>query len=111
MKTLSVIHVAGTKGKVNWAKLERAVLSGLLSSHIYLIIQGSTCAFAERILRTSGYRTGLFTSPHLVDLRERVRLDGELVTEALFAEHFWWCHNRLQARHNLGFSFDKTEFL
>ena len=49
---LSVIHVAGTKGK------------------------GSTCAMVERILRESGYRTGLYTSPHLVDVRERIRING-----------------------------------
>ena len=49
---LSVIHVAGTKGK------------------------GSTCAFAESILREAGCYTGLFTSPHLVDIRERFRLNG-----------------------------------
>jgi hypothetical protein len=38
--------------------------------------QGSTCAFAESILRSSGHRTGLFTSPHLVDIRERIQIDG-----------------------------------
>ena len=49
------IHVAGTNGK------------------------GSTCAFLERILRALGWRTGLFTSPHLVDFRERIRIDGRMV--------------------------------
>ncbi len=49
------IHVAGTKGK------------------------GSTCHLAEALLRGHGLRTGLYTSPHLVDLRERIRLDGEPV--------------------------------
>ena len=39
-------------------------------------MQGSTCAMVESILRHAGYRTGLFTSPHLVDVRERIRLDG-----------------------------------
>lgn len=52
LSRLSVIHVAGTKGK------------------------GSTCAFTERMLRESGFRTGLFTSPHLLDVRERFRLNG-----------------------------------
>jgi folylpolyglutamate synthase len=47
-----VIHVAGTKGK------------------------GSTCAMVERMLREAGYRTGLFTSPHLIDVRERIRING-----------------------------------
>jgi dihydrofolate synthase / folylpolyglutamate synthase len=35
--------------------------------------KGSVCAFLESILRAAGYRTGLFTSPHLIDVRERVR--------------------------------------
>lgn len=53
-----VIHVAGTNGK------------------------GSTCAFAESVARAAGYRTGLFTSPHLVDFNERIRVNGELVSDA-----------------------------
>lgn len=48
-----VIHVAGTNGK------------------------GSTCAFAESVARAAGYSTGLFTSPHLVDFCERIRVDGQ----------------------------------
>ncbi|XP_024542135.1 folylpolyglutamate synthase-like isoform X2 [Selaginella moellendorffii] len=72
LKKLSVIHVAGTKGK------------------------GSTCAFSESILRACGYKTGLFTSPHLVDVRERFRFNGTEVSETLFQEYFWWCWDRLQ---------------
>jgi len=53
------IHVAGTNGK------------------------GSTCAFLERILRAGGARTGLFTSPHLIDFRERIRIDGRSVAPDL----------------------------
>ena len=50
-----VIHVAGTNGK------------------------GSVCAYLDRILREEGLRTGLFTSPHLVDVRERFRICGRMV--------------------------------
>ncbi|WOL04685.1 folylpolyglutamate synthase [Canna indica] len=71
---LKVIHVAGTKGK------------------------GSTCAFTESILRSCGFRTGLFTSPHLIDVRERFRLDGVEVSEKKFLEYFWWCWNRFQEK-------------
>ncbi len=46
--------------------------------------KGSTAAFLEAILRAHGYRTGLFTSPHLCDVRERVRVAGR----ALPAERF-----------------------
>jgi dihydrofolate synthase/folylpolyglutamate synthase len=48
--TLRVIHVAGTKGK------------------------GSTCALVAYILREAGFRAGLYTSPHLNDFRERIRI-------------------------------------
>ncbi len=53
-----VIHVAGTNGK------------------------GSTCAFAESVARAAGYRTGLFTSPHLVRFNERIRVNGEDIANA-----------------------------
>ncbi|EOA20243.1 hypothetical protein CARUB_v10000544mg [Capsella rubella] len=73
---MKVIHVAGTKGK------------------------GSTCAFTESILRNYGFRTGLFTSPHLIDVRERFRLDGADISEEKFLGYFWWCYNRLKERTN-----------
>ncbi|KAH8958519.1 hypothetical protein BDL97_06G029200 [Sphagnum fallax] len=73
LSRLSVIHVAGTKGK------------------------GSTCAFVESMLRASGFRTGLFTSPHLFDIRERFRFNGVEVPKDIFLHHFWWCWDRLQA--------------
>ncbi len=52
-----VIHVAGTNGK------------------------GSTCAMMESIARACGMRTGLFTSPHLIDYRERIKVSGEEIPE------------------------------
>ena len=52
-----VIHVAGTNGK------------------------GSVCGMIDSILRAQGYRTGLFTSPHLVTFRERIRVNGEMISE------------------------------
>ncbi|KAK2651949.1 hypothetical protein Ddye_011805 [Dipteronia dyeriana] len=69
---LKIIHVAGTKGK------------------------GSTCTFCEAILRECGFRTGLFTSPHLVDVRERFRIDGLEITEDKFLHYFWDCWNLLK---------------
>ena len=53
-----VIHVAGTNGK------------------------GSTCAMLEAIYRENGYKTGLFTSPHLVHLGERIQVDRVPLSEA-----------------------------
>ncbi|KAL8533952.1 hypothetical protein ACS0TY_010104 [Phlomoides rotata] len=72
IKQMKIIHVAGTKGK------------------------GSTCTFTESILRNCGFRTGLFTSPHLIDVRERFRLDGLDISEERFLEYFWWCFDRLK---------------
>ena len=48
--------------------------------------KGSTCATLDSILRTSGYRTGLYTSPHLVDLRERWMIDGEWIDDAALVD-------------------------
>ncbi|MBZ0251495.1 MAG: bifunctional tetrahydrofolate synthase/dihydrofolate synthase, partial [Burkholderiales bacterium] len=44
--------------------------------------KGSTCAYLECILRVAGYRTGLYTSPHLLRYNERVRLGGEEASDA-----------------------------
>lgn len=48
--------------------------------------QGSTCAFTESMLRGSGFRTGLFTSPHLLDICERFRFDGLVFSSCLVIE-------------------------
>ena len=52
-----IIHVAGTNGK------------------------GSVCAMIDSICRAAKYRTGLFTSPHLITFRERIRLNGKMISE------------------------------
>jgi len=44
--------------------------------------KGSTCAMLEAILRAGGYRTGLYTSPHLVRYNERVRIAGVEASDA-----------------------------
>ena len=59
---LKFIHVAVTNGK------------------------GSICAMMDSILRAAGYRSGLYTSPHLVDFRERIRVDGVMIPEDAVAE-------------------------
>src|ERR1700751_6129536 len=64
-----IVHIAGTNGK------------------------GSTAAFLEAILRRAGFRTGLNTSPHLERINERIRVNGEEISDDAFAETF----TRIQA--------------
>jgi dihydrofolate synthase/folylpolyglutamate synthase len=50
--------------------------------------KGSTCAILERILLESGYRVGLYTSPHIERYNERVRVQGEHASDALLVQSF-----------------------
>ncbi|HKX94749.1 MAG TPA: bifunctional tetrahydrofolate synthase/dihydrofolate synthase [Methylibium sp.] len=50
--------------------------------------KGSTCAMLESILHQAGYRTGVYTSPHLVRFEERCRIDGEAIDGSLLLPHF-----------------------
>jgi len=50
--------------------------------------KGSVCAMLERILRSAGYRVGLYTSPHLLDYNERVRIDGQPASDAALCASF-----------------------
>src|SRR5271170_4136673 len=61
---LRFIHLAGTNGK------------------------GSTAAFCESCLRSAGFRVGLYTSPHLISVRERIQIDRTPISEASFANGF-----------------------
>jgi dihydrofolate synthase/folylpolyglutamate synthase len=54
--------------------------------------KGSTAATLASILRCAGYRTGLYTSPHLVRINERVRIDGEPVFDVHFASAYEHVH-------------------
>src|SRR5437762_9809975 len=47
--------------------------------------KGSTAAFLDSICRAAGIRTGLFTSPHLISITERITIAGESITEEEFA--------------------------
>ncbi len=50
--------------------------------------KGSTCAMLEAILLASGYKVGLYTSPHLIDFNERIRVNGEMATDQQIIEQF-----------------------
>lgn len=75
LDALNVVHVAGTKGK------------------------GSTCAFASAALHHANphKKVGLFTSPHLISVRERIRINGQPISEDLFAKYFFDVWDRLHA--------------
>jgi dihydrofolate synthase/folylpolyglutamate synthase len=72
------IHVAGTNGK------------------------GSTCAMIEAGLRGTGMRTGLYTSPHLIEPTERIRIDGTPVSRDQFLDAFNLVHSAAEALISAG---------
>ena len=55
--------------------------------------KGSTARMVERVLREAGLDVGLFTSPHLTDVRERVRVNGRKVTKAALTEFVETTHD------------------
>ncbi len=65
-------HIAGTNGK------------------------GSTAAMLESILRAAGFRTGLYTSPHLERINERIRVAGEEISDEAFAQSFSRLHELIE---------------
>jgi dihydrofolate synthase/folylpolyglutamate synthase len=71
-KDQRVIHVAGTNGK------------------------GSVCAMIDSICRAQGYRTGLFTSPHLISYRERIQVNGEMIGEDEVTEGLAALRNKIR---------------
>jgi len=77
-RTVPCAHIAGTNGK------------------------GSTAAILESILRSAGLRTGLYTSPHLERINERIRLNGEAVSDEIFAGAWTRVHASIESLMALG---------
>ncbi len=75
---LKCIHVAGTNGK------------------------GSTSHMLASIFQEAGYKVGLYTSPHLKDFRERIKINGDMITEEFVVE-FINKHRTFFERHELSF--------
>jgi len=80
------IHVAGTKGK------------------------GSTAAMIASILTKASYRTGLYTSPHLLSLTERIQVDGRPIAEDVFARLVEVIKPEVEAVNNSGGLGELTTF-
>ena len=76
--TFKSIHIGGTNGK------------------------GSTAHMLAAVLQLAGYKVGLYTSPHLKDFRERIRIDGKKISEASVVE-FIEENNRFLEHHQLSF--------
>ena len=77
-KSYLSVHVAGTNGK------------------------GSTCAYIESVLRRAGYKTGLYTSPHITDFEERFRVDGVDIAEGVWVDVY---REREKIINDLGLTF------
>jgi len=67
--------------------------------------KGSTCAMLERILGCAGYRVGLYTSPHLLSYRERVRVCGDDIDEAALCAAFGRVEAARRAAGNIPLSY------
>lgn len=78
-RNLKFVHVAGSNGK------------------------GSTCSYIASVLFESGYKTGLFTSPHLLDFRERIRVNGNMIDES-------WVHGFIDWIRSEELDFDPSFF-
>lgn len=72
-REVPMIHVAGTNGK------------------------GTVCRMLASVLQSAGYKTGLYTSPHLIDVRERFRIDSEMISEEELI-NFFNTHGEIIAR-------------
>jgi len=77
-RSFRVVHVAGSKGK------------------------GSIASFVSSILKEAGYKVGLYTSPHILDTRERIRIGNKLITKEKFAYHAYLIKRKLRHKE-LGF--------
>ncbi|KAH9237496.1 hypothetical protein K456DRAFT_1747317 [Colletotrichum gloeosporioides 23] len=92
LNRMNIVHVAGTKGK------------------------GTTCAYTNSILRSfhnessAPRKIGLYTSPHLVSVRERIRINSEPISEELFTQYFFEVWDALSAKQELGYEEKPTYF-
>ena len=75
-KDMKIIHIAGTNGK------------------------GSVCAYLCSVLREAGFTTGMFTSPHLVDIRERFRINERMISKEQFLSAFLQVYENIEGEYH-----------
>lgn len=80
-REMKIFHIAGTNGK------------------------GSVCAYLRSILEEAGFSTGMFTSPHLVDIRERFRINGEMISKEQFLKAFLKVYRQIEENHPTFFEY------
>jgi len=92
---LSYIETAHPKAIDMGLDRVRKVAANLGLTHPFVTItvggtngKGSTCAMLEAVLLAAGYRTGMYTSPHLIDFNERIRVVGELASDEQIVQQF-----------------------
>ena len=73
---MKIIHIAGTNGK------------------------GSVCAYLCAVLQEAGFVTGMFTSPHLVDIRERFRINGKMISKEQFLSAFLQVYEKIEGEYH-----------
>ncbi|NYT77302.1 bifunctional tetrahydrofolate synthase/dihydrofolate synthase [Alcaligenaceae bacterium] len=92
---LSYLETAHSKPIDLGLERVKAVATSLALTFPYITItvagtngKGSTCAMLDAMLLASGYKVGLYTSPHLIDFNERIRVNGEFASDADIVEQF-----------------------
>ena len=83
----SFIHVAGTNGK------------------------GSVCAMLSAVLQQAGYKVGLFTSPYIVDFRERIQINNQMIDKETLAEAVTFFEPKLKKLNEQGTVITEFEFI
>ena len=83
----SFIHVAGTNGK------------------------GSVCAMLSSVLQQAGYKVGLFTSPYIVDFRERIQINNQMIDKETLAEAATFFEPKLKKLNEQGTVITEFEFI
>lgn len=109
---LESLHPKGQGGiELGLERVQRVKAELQQTQHCPLIIvggtngKGSTCAYLEAIYSFAGYRVGCYTSPHLLDYNERVRIDRQAVDDATLCQAFARVESARQSAGNVALTY------